>query len=111
MTERPHCRIGKVRFKSSPNISVLIPNKPGLPEAALHKIHGYLDDIWKSLEPEGVAGLLVVGWNMKSRYVRAGFIHDDSPVTQTLAPSFVAEVIRGDVTIDLVHEVMNGRKI
>lgn len=105
----PHCRIGKTVFKRAPNLAVLTTPPLALDEHRLALAHEYIDDIWNTLKPDGMAGIVIVGFNMKGEYMRATRIHSRSPVGPTLLPSFIAEILRCDKTRDIADEVINER--
>lgn len=107
---RTHSRIGKVTYKQS-GLSVLPPKPTSLTEVELSRMHSALDNIFDSLSQKGVAGLFVVGIGMDMSFNRATRWHPDAPFGETLVPSFIAEILRRDISENIAHNAIDERLV
>lgn len=93
----PHCRIGRIRMKAGgAEVRVFERPRSGLPDKLRRNVEtliGYFPDM---------AGFAIVCWGADASWSRATGDSGKSPITLTLMPSFVAEVLRRDVTDDVV---------
>lgn len=96
-----HCRIGKIIYKKSPHLSEIRPAPRGLNIAG--EMHRNLD-IMLDYFSEGTAGAVAVVWGFDGSFSRVTRYHKDSPVGQTMLPSFISEVLRRDTMTELVRE-------
>lgn len=105
MTLNPHCRIGTVRHKKSPNVIEIIPRpRPGIqPERRMNQ---NFENLCEQFSQDGMAGMVMVAWGFDGRWNRATEIHKDSFVGPTLLPSFVADILRRDTMKDVVHDTI-----
>lgn len=95
-----HCRIGRVRMKSAPHLEVIpfSPRDVGLAE----RMEVNTQEIG-ALMPD-MAGYAIVAWDFQGYFTRAMRMHRESQVGPTMVPSFVAEVLRRDLTEDVALE-------
>lgn len=100
-----NCRIGKVTYKSAPHLSEIIPHVRG---AEFREIMHEHTNIICDGYPKGLAGFAIVAWGFDGTFMRGTRMHDDSFVGKTLLPSFVADILRRDVAIDVSMDVMDG---
>lgn len=101
----PHCRIGRVRMKG--NLALLpSPAADGSRDlvASLRKASDQILSFW----PERVAGFVIVAWSLDGNWARGAGYHKHSPIGLTLAPSFVADILRRDIAADVTKEVLRG---
>lgn len=100
----PHCRIGRVTMKAS-NVVVL----PGVDSSGSIE-RGMLRDVHElaSYYPGRMGGYALVAWNMEGRWARGIRLNPKCFIGLTMLPSFVAEVLRRDISADVTKEVLRG---
>ena len=102
----PHCRIGTIRHKFAPHLAELRPEPRGRGFEAEMKRN--FDTMCGFFRDEGIAGIAMVAWGFDGRFSRSTRVHPDSPIGQTLLPSFVAEVLRRDISASVTMDVLDG---
>jgi hypothetical protein len=92
MAKNPHCRIGKVTSRKGTNVRVFTSKDPFLPSAMrkdflsnARDIHEYVPDM---------CGYVMVAWRPDGTYSRGIRFGNGSPVSETMMPSFVADLLR-----------------
>lgn len=101
----PHCRIGRVTPKG--NLRLLpSPSAEGSADlVAALKTHA---ETIAGFYPGRMGGFVIVAWDLDGRWSRGIRLHKSSPVGTTMAPSFVADILRRDVAADVTREVLRG---
>ena len=103
----PHCRISKVRWKDAPHLVEIFPKKRGIEYRQVMINHA--DEICGMIDDKGIAGFAMFAWNFDGYYAWSRRIHPESFVGTTLLPSFMQEVMRRSLAVDVARDVFNGK--
>lgn len=98
-----HCKIGKI----TPKKLLALPTRPR-EEELCHALVEHATTIAGYYRDTGMAGFAVVAWGFDGSFSRGSRTHPDGFVGQTLAPSFVAEILRRDTAAVVTREVLDG---
>lgn len=98
-----NCRIGKVTYKKAPHLVEIRPAPRGKElKSSLLKYAEQVSDNF----PEGMAGLVVIGWGFDGTFSRGFQIHKDSNVGITMLPAFIQEIMRRDISEAVTRDIL-----
>ncbi len=101
----PHCRIGRVKPKGN---LALLPNPVADGSREICETMRRATDQILSFWPDRIAGFVMVAWSLDGCWSRGTRFHEHSPIGTTVAPAFVADILRRDVAADVTREVLRG---
>lgn len=105
-----HCRVRVTGYKTPKGTIKLIPRAYAEwsreAKAALQRNAKVIADPDRDLS--GLAGFVIVAWEFDGTFHRCYRNHQASPITRTLMPSYVADVLRQVTAAENALELMKG---
>jgi len=72
-------------------------------------LHSHADIICDHFAKVGMAGYVVIGFGFDGSFSRGTRLHPDAFIGHTLLPSFIAEILRRDISKDVTLDVLEGK--
>jgi hypothetical protein len=99
----PHCRIGRITFKSGGALRLL---KGGGPQPRADRLVSYARQM--AVMEHDLAGFIVITWDAEGGYRISADAPDCNPIPRTLLPAWSAEVIRRELVMPrVVREIVD----
>lgn len=93
MTLATHYRIGRVRPKDGGAEVHILDANPGARDEAQGHLQRHAREIGQKFVAGDLAGFAVIGWGFDGTYSLGYYVHNRSPITETLMPSFTHDAM------------------
>lgn len=102
----PHCRIGKIKFKSGGSMQLLQTAAGSFPRNERMISYGQQTALRRGSD---LAGFIILAWGERGAYTICGDGLGSPPIPLNLLPAWVEEAVRrAFVTAAEVHDILDG---